>query len=117
MKSSAPTSMRPPMLVVLISLLLVSCEKHSYLAVSVDPVDRFKDLVPFEATFERVDIGQKPNTGVMIYLKTAVGERRLIVGSTSSAEMVGFAKTLRKGDTYNFPSAFLDYQKRQSGKQ
>jgi hypothetical protein len=83
----------------------------------VNPVERFKDVLPFEAKVERIDIGKTTNNSIMIFLRPAVGEGRVIVGPTTSAEMVGFAKTLRKGESYAFPSAFLEYQKKQGEKQ
>src|SRR4030095_10755749 len=94
-KNPAPKTLWTIVVVLLISLSLLSCERPSYLAFSVDPVDRFKDLVPFEAKVERIEVGQKPSTGVMIFLRTAVGERRVLVGSTKSPEMISFVQTLR----------------------
>ena len=116
MKTPALKIALPLVLTLLIVPLLVSCDHSSYAVVPVNPVERFKDVLPFEAMVERVDIGKTTNNSVMIYLRTPVGERRVIVGPTTSAEMVGFAKTLRKGESYAFPSSFLEYQRKQGGK-
>lgn len=120
MKNRSLKIVWPFAVVLLIVALQLSCDHASpeYVIVPVTPPERFKDMVPLEATVERIDIGLKTNNSVMIFLRTAAGDRRVIVvGPPPTAEMIGFARALRTGESYAFPKAFLEYQQRNAPKQ
>ena len=94
-----------------VGLLTTSCRK-SY---TVIPTDQLVKMSPFQATVERVyvedfqsaDIGTVASVG----LKTSDGRHVAIGSEKASPEMIGFVRSLQKGQTYTFPGVFVDYQK------
>ena len=64
-------------------------------------------LKPFKATVEQ----KQPCAA---YIKTTDGRRLCIGGPGATPEVAGFVAVLQEGQTYNFPEAFLEHQKRQS---
>jgi hypothetical protein len=66
-------------------------------------------LKPFKAIVEQMQ-------PCAAYIKTSDGRRLCIGGPGATKDVAGFVGTLQEGQTYTFPKAFLEYQKRESGK-
>ena len=94
-----------------LGVLTTSCRK-SY---RVIPTDELVKMSPFQATVERVyvenfqsaDIGTVASVG----LKTTDGRRVAIGGDKASPEMIGFVRSLQRGQSYTFPGVYVDYLK------
>jgi len=71
--------------------------------------EEFPLLPPFKAVV-------KQKQPCAAYLKTADGRRLCIGGPGATPEVAGFVQVLQEGGTYDFPQAFLEYQKRQTQK-
>jgi len=81
----------------------------------VIPTDQRVKTPASQATVERVyvedfqiaDIGTVASAG----LKTAGGRRVAIGGEKASPEMIGFVRSLQRGQTYTFPDVYVAYLK------
>lgn len=80
------------------------------------PIEELEQRQPFYAVVERVyveDFGKLPSGMVVVIgLKTEAGERICFGGRCAGEDVVGFARTLDKGRSYEFPTAWLDYRQR-----
>ncbi|MHC1767371.1 MAG: hypothetical protein AB9869_24355 [Verrucomicrobiia bacterium] len=89
----------------------VSCfqrqaSEESYTFVTDEELPR---LPPFRGVVEQ----KQPCAA---YIKTADGRRLCIGGPGATKDVAGFVAMLKEGQTYQLPKAFLEYQKRESGK-
>jgi hypothetical protein len=92
-------------------VLTTSC-RQSYRGI---PTDQLVKMPPFQTTVERVYVqdSQNPEIGMVasVGLKTADGRRVAIGGDKASPEMVGFVRSLQRGQTYTFPDVYTGYLK------
>lgn len=95
-----------------VMLLCSGCEER-YVEV---PIAQLEQRRPFRAVVERVyveDFGKLPSGMVVVIgLKTDAGERISLGGERAGDDLVSFARTLEKGNTYEFPTAWLDYRQK-----
>jgi ABC-type Fe3+-hydroxamate transport system substrate-binding protein len=94
-----------------VGVLTTSCRK-SY---TVIPTDQLVKMSPFQAAVERVYVedyqSAEIGTVATVGLKTTDGRRVAIGGDKASAEMVGFVRSLQRGQTYTFPDVYIAYQR------
>jgi hypothetical protein len=99
------------LIVAVSSLFTTSCRK-SYSGI---PINELTNSAPFKATVENIAVNNHEDTDIgtvaVVGLKTADGRLVAIGGQKASEEMIGFVKSLQKGQTYTFPDVFLDYLK------
>jgi hypothetical protein len=99
----------------LITFYLTACTRSS-----VYPHVTFADLEnrsPFKATVEAIvihDFGLKdgPEPAAFIGLKTEAGDKMGLSETRGAKQVVGFARTLKKGAPYEFPKVWLEYKAR-----
>ncbi len=93
--------------VLAVGALLPGCRER-YVEVSVEELEQRR---PFRAVVERVYVENFSKSGVVVFigLKTETGERICIGGVHAGDRLIGFARKLEKGKTYEFPTAWLDY--------
>lgn len=91
-------------------LLFIACQKR-YVEV---PIEQIEQRRPFRAVVEKIsvdDFGQLPSgVVVVIGLRTEGGERIAMGGVRARDDLIGFARTLEKGKTYEFPTVWIDYR-------
>jgi hypothetical protein len=98
------------------ALLLTGCGGRERRLVV--PLTQFEERQPFVATVDILYTDQLPDSNmvlrdiVIIGVRTASGEKFNLsnVPGTESDVLVGFARTLQKGKSYEFPKEWLDYK-------
>jgi hypothetical protein len=92
-----------------VGALLPGCRER-YVEVSIEELEQRR---PFRAVVERVyveDFTKLPSAVVVfIGLKTETGERICLVGKDAGDHLMGFARALEKGKTYELPTVWFDY--------
>ena len=97
-------------------LLLIGCRDKGR-GISLADLDKHP---AFEATVDRLGAGRPPYTNmspdgddVFILVRTQSGEKFSIGNFLSEHDsMAGFARTLQKGKSYEFPRVWLEYKAR-----
>jgi hypothetical protein len=96
---------------IVVGLSSASCRKR-YTDI---PVSELTQKAPFKATVEQVCVEtyESTNFGTVAFvgLKTEDGRRVSIGGERATPEIVGFVRSLQRGQTYTFPGVFTDYMK------
>jgi hypothetical protein len=95
---------------ILAVVLPTQCRKPSYRQI---PLDHLIKMPPFKAKVEGAFLPSVALTNVgtfaLIALKTDDGRRVCFGWDNPSPEQIAFIQSFKRGQTYTFPAAFLDY--------
>lgn len=94
--------------------LLTGCAKGpSYTNIELSALEQGR---PFTAEVEYIEVSghSEPPMGrvVIIALRTRDGDRVAIGGSNATPELAAFARTLKRGATYEFPKVWIEFKGR-----
>jgi hypothetical protein len=94
----------------LVAGLAVSCSKNTR-AVSFASI---RNGAPFTAAVEEVQLSDFREKGmlVLISLRRPDGSALRIMQVSASTQEVAFARSLQRGQSYQFPTALTDYERR-----
>jgi len=101
-------------LIALVGLMVSSCEvRENYNSV---PINDLRKMQRFDASIEEVILRDVGGNGeidfVAILLRTHKGERYAIHPVSISSNLVAFARSLKEGASYEFPSVLLEYEEK-----
>jgi hypothetical protein len=89
------------------AIVLTACRQKQILLTTAELEMRS----PFSATVETVYVHEKPSGNVVaINLKSSNGEKLSFGGPSVGQDVVAFARTLKNGESYEFPKTWLDYK-------
>jgi hypothetical protein len=82
----------------------------------VSPPD-FEKLQPFNARVDKIYISKSKTMGLIIavHLRTADNDRIAFGGTDQGSEEEEFARSLKKGEKYEFPKEWINFKRKRKG--